>query len=95
VGTPGTEPTAYVRALSARLGAGYGVSINQSGGAAIAITLAGTLTLLLSIAAGLGVLNTVVLHIPARCCRRGGPHGRGRPPRSEPSSRVAAYSRLS
>jgi putative ABC transport system permease protein len=64
--TPGTDPQAYVSALGPRLGSGYAVSINQSGGAATAIALAGTLTLLLSIAAGLGVLNTVVLHIRER-----------------------------
>ncbi len=63
---PGTDPTAYVRALGPKLGSGYGVSINQNGGAAIAIALAGTLTVLLSIAAGLGVLNTVVLYIRER-----------------------------
>ena len=63
---PGADPTAYVRTLGAKLGSDYGVSINQDGGAAIAIALAGTLTLLLSIAAGLGVLNTVVLHIRER-----------------------------
>jgi putative ABC transport system permease protein len=64
---PGTNPIAYVHALSAKLGSNYGVSINQNdGGAAIAIALAGTLTLLLSVAAGLGVLNTVVLHTRER-----------------------------
>jgi putative ABC transport system permease protein len=63
---PGTNATAYGRALGAKLGAGYGFSINHSGGAAIAIALAGTLTLLLSIAAGLGVLNTVALHTRER-----------------------------
>jgi putative ABC transport system permease protein len=63
---PGTDPTAYVRALGAKLGPGYGFSTNQSDGAATAIALAGTLTLLLSIAAGLGVLNTVVLHTRER-----------------------------
>jgi putative ABC transport system permease protein len=63
---PGTDPAAYVQALGQKLGSGYGVSINQSGGAAIAIALAGTLTLLLSIAAGLGVLNTVVLQTRER-----------------------------
>jgi putative ABC transport system permease protein len=59
---PGTDPAAYVQALGPKLGSNYGVSINQNGGAAIAMALAGTLTLLLSTAAGLGVLNTVVLH---------------------------------
>jgi putative ABC transport system permease protein len=63
---PGTSPAAYAHALGAKLGSNYGVSINQSGGAKIAIALAGTLTLLLAIAAGLGVLNTVVLHIRDR-----------------------------
>jgi putative ABC transport system permease protein len=66
VGLPGTDPAAYVRTLGAKLGSNYGVSINQDSGAAIAIALAGTLTLLLSIAAGLGVLNTVVLHTRER-----------------------------
>ena len=63
---PGTDPNAYVQALGAKLGSNYGVSINQDGGAAIAIAIAGTLTLLLSIAAGLGVLNTVVLQTRER-----------------------------
>ncbi len=63
---PGTDPSAYVRALGPRLGSNYGISINQNGGAQVAIALAGTLTLLLSIAAGLGVLNTVVLHTRER-----------------------------
>ena len=63
---PGTDPIAYVHALGPKLGSGYGVSINQTGDAAVAITLAGTLTLLLAIAAGLGVLNTVVLYTRER-----------------------------
>jgi putative ABC transport system permease protein len=63
---PGTDTTAYVQALGAKLGSNYGISTNQNGGAAIAIALAGTLTLLLSIAAGLGVLNTVVLQTRER-----------------------------
>jgi putative ABC transport system permease protein len=64
---PGTDPNAYVRALGPTLGSSYGVSVNQNGGGAtVAIALAGTLTLLLSIAAGLGVLNAVVLHTRER-----------------------------
>jgi putative ABC transport system permease protein len=63
---PGTDPVAYVQALGPKLGPNYGVSINQRDGAGVAIALAGTLTLLLSIAAGLGVLNTVVLHTRER-----------------------------
>jgi FtsX-like permease family len=62
---PGTDPTAYVQAVGARLGPYYGVSLHQHGRGA-AIALAGTLTLLLSIAAGLGVLNTVVLQTRER-----------------------------
>jgi putative ABC transport system permease protein len=65
---PGADRNTYAHALSAKLGPGYGVFVNQrgGGGAAIAIALAGTLTLLLSIAAGLGVLSTVVLHTRER-----------------------------
>jgi putative ABC transport system permease protein len=64
---PGTDPNAYVHALGPKLGSNYGVSVNQNGGGAtVAIALAGTLTLLLSIAAGLGVLNAVVLHTRER-----------------------------
>jgi putative ABC transport system permease protein len=63
---PGTDPTSYFRELGPKLGSSYGTSTNQTGGAEVAITLAGTLTLLLSIAAGLGVLNTVVLHTRER-----------------------------
>jgi putative ABC transport system permease protein len=63
----GTNPTAYAQALGAKLGSNYSVTANfRGGGAAIAIALAGLLTLLLSIAAGLGVLNTVVLHTRER-----------------------------
>jgi putative ABC transport system permease protein len=58
---PGTNPMAFVQALGPKLGRNYGVSINQNGDAGTAIALAGTLTLLLAIAAGLGVLNAVVL----------------------------------
>ncbi len=64
---PGTDPNAYAHALGPKLGSKYGVSVNQNGGGAtVAIALAGTLTLLLSIAAGLGVLNAVVLHTRER-----------------------------
>jgi hypothetical protein len=64
---PGTDPNAYVGALGPKFGSSYGASTNQNGGgAAVAIALAGTLMLLLSIAAGLGVLNTVVLHTRER-----------------------------
>jgi putative ABC transport system permease protein len=65
---PGVGAGAYVNALSNALGQNYGV--NLSGGKsqvfAIIIGLIGTLTLLLSAVAGLGVLNTVVLQTRER-----------------------------
>jgi putative ABC transport system permease protein len=65
---PGVDAGAYVNALSNGLGQNYGV--NLSGGKsqvfAIIIGLIGTLTLLLSAVAGLGVLNTVVLQTRER-----------------------------
>ena len=65
---PGTSASSYVRALEHRLGAPYGVAVNSQGsrGLPIVIGLIGTLTLLLAIVAGLGVLNTVVLHTRER-----------------------------
>jgi putative ABC transport system permease protein len=62
---PGVSATSYVRAL--HLGALYGVNLTGRGdGFAVVIGLIGTLTLLLAIVAGLGVLNTVVLHTRER-----------------------------
>ena len=62
---PGVSPTAYVRAL--HLGDPYAVSLTgQEDGLPLVIGLIGTLTLLLAIVAGLGVLNTVVLHTRER-----------------------------
>lgn len=65
---PGVDAGAYANALSNALGQNYGV--NLSGGKsqvfAIIIGLIGTLTLLLSAVAGLGVLNTVVLQTRER-----------------------------
>jgi putative ABC transport system permease protein len=62
---PGVSATSYVRAL--HLHAPYGVSLNGRGNdLAVVIGLIGTLTLLLAIVAGLGVLNTVVLHTRER-----------------------------
>jgi putative ABC transport system permease protein len=62
---PGVSATSYVRAL--HLGAPYGVNLTGPGdGLAVVIGLIGTLTLLLAIVAGLGVLNTVVLHTRER-----------------------------
>jgi putative ABC transport system permease protein len=62
---PGVSATSYVRALHLR--APYGVNLTGRGNDfAIVIGLIGTLTLLLAIVAGLGVLNTVVLHTRER-----------------------------
>jgi putative ABC transport system permease protein len=62
---PGVSATSYVRALHLR--APYGVNLTGRGSDfAVVIGLIGTLTLLLAIAAGLGVLNTVVLHTRER-----------------------------
>ena len=64
---PGTSPDAYVQALGSTLGphASYiNPSINSRD--PFVLTLIGTLTLLLAIMAGLGVLNTVVLHTRER-----------------------------
>ena len=65
----GTSPKAYVQALGRTLGpnAPYvDVSINSRAFFLTLIGLIGTLTLLLAIVAGLGVLNTVVLHTRER-----------------------------
>jgi putative ABC transport system permease protein len=64
---PGTSPAAYARALSTALGRAYPVSVNGSDPFVLTlIGLIGTLTLLLAVVAGLGVLNTVVLHTRER-----------------------------
>jgi putative ABC transport system permease protein len=62
---PGVSATSYVRAL--HLHAPYGVNLPGRGNDfAVVIGLIGTLTLLLAIVAGLGVLNTVVLQTRER-----------------------------
>ena len=63
---PGTSPAAYARALGPKLGPGYQVSLAGDQGFPIVLALISTLTLLLAIVAGLGVLNTVVLHTRER-----------------------------
>jgi putative ABC transport system permease protein len=65
---PGTDEAAYVQGLSSRLGSAYAVFANQRNSQVIdlMVVLIGTLTLLLAIVAGLGVLNTVVLQIRER-----------------------------
>jgi len=62
---PGVSAASYVRAL--HLGSSYGVNLTgRDNGLQVVIGLIGTLTLLLAIVAGLGVLNTVVLHTRER-----------------------------
>ncbi|HEX6522139.1 MAG TPA: FtsX-like permease family protein [Streptosporangiaceae bacterium] len=67
---PGTSPQAYVLALGSTLGpnaSSIDPSINSRDSFFLTlIGLIGTLTLLLAIVAGLGVLNTVVLHTRER-----------------------------
>ena len=65
---PGTGAYAYEQAISAALGRGYGVFPNK-GRSTLLLTmigLIGSLTWLLAVAAGLGVLNTVVVHTRER-----------------------------
>jgi putative ABC transport system permease protein len=64
---PGTSTAAYVRALSTALGPADQVSANSNTrGLPIVLGLISILTLLLAVAAGLGVLNTVVLQTRER-----------------------------
>jgi putative ABC transport system permease protein len=59
---PGTSAAAYAQALGSRLGPAYLVNLNnRDQGFPVVLALIGTLTLLLAVVAGLGVLNTVVL----------------------------------
>ena len=64
---PGTSADAYIHALGSALGPYADVSINGRDPFFLTlIGLIGTLTLLLAVVAGLGVLNTVVLHTRER-----------------------------
>jgi putative ABC transport system permease protein len=65
---PGTSAFAYASALQHRLGKDYFVAANarKSEVLDLMLTLTATLTLLLAVVAGLGVLNTVVLHTRER-----------------------------
>jgi putative ABC transport system permease protein len=60
---PGTSAGAYAQQLGRRLGPAYDVSVNNNSSTTLTLMqgLIGTLTLMLAIVAGLGVLNTVVL----------------------------------
>jgi len=64
---PGTAPAAYIHALGAALGPYADVSVNtRDPFFRTLVALIGTLTLLLAVVAGLGVLNTVLLHTRER-----------------------------
>jgi putative ABC transport system permease protein len=64
---PGTSAAAYAAALGHALGAGYDISLNGNDPFFFTLLgLIGVLTLLLAVVAGLGVLNTVVLHTRER-----------------------------
>jgi putative ABC transport system permease protein len=63
----GTSASAYAGALSPRIGPDYSFDVpGVSSFLLILVSLIATLTLLLAIVAGLGVLNTVVLHTRER-----------------------------
>ena len=64
----GTSPSAYAQALGNKLGGAWGVSQNNRNSQVVDLMLGliGALTLMLAAVAGLGVLNTVVLHTRER-----------------------------
>jgi putative ABC transport system permease protein len=65
---PGTDTGAYVNTLGRTLGPGYLVTVNNSGGAVLPaiLGLVATLTVVIAVVAGLGVLNTVMLQTRER-----------------------------
>jgi putative ABC transport system permease protein len=65
---PGTSAPAYAQSLSSALPSSYAVQLNErTGSLIIAMTgLIALLTIMLAVAAGLGVLNTVVVHTRER-----------------------------
>ena len=64
---PGVSPQAYANAIWSQLGPAFDVMLNTNDPFYQTVTaLIGTLTLLLAVAAGLGVLNTVILHTRER-----------------------------
>jgi putative ABC transport system permease protein len=69
---PGTSPAGYARQVEAALGQGYVVGVNSNNkGLPIVLGLIGSLALLLAVAAGLGVLSTVVLQTRERAYHMG------------------------
>jgi putative ABC transport system permease protein len=64
---PGTDPRRYAAAVGRALGSGSSVSLNANDPFVLTLTgLIALLTLLLAVVAGLGVLNTVLLHTRER-----------------------------
>jgi putative ABC transport system permease protein len=64
---PGTDPQRYAAAVGRALGSGSAVSLNTNDPFFLTLTgLIALLTLLLAVVAGLGVLNTVLLHTRER-----------------------------
>ena len=65
---PGVSLDSYTQSLGSRLGHAYAVSLNSRNSVVINMMLGliGTLTVLLALVAGLGVLNTIVLHTRER-----------------------------
>jgi putative ABC transport system permease protein len=64
---PGSNPKMYAEAIGRKLGSGSAVSLNTNDPFFLTLTaLIALLTLLLAVVAGLGVLNTVLLHTRER-----------------------------
>jgi putative ABC transport system permease protein len=65
---PGTSAAAYAQALGNRLGSSWGIGLSSRSSQVVELMLGliGALTLMLAVVAGLGVLNTVVLHTRER-----------------------------
>jgi putative ABC transport system permease protein len=61
---PGVSAASYAQSIGARLGSSYSTSLNTRSSVVVSLMLGliGTLTVLLALVAGLGVLNTVVLN---------------------------------
>jgi len=61
---PGVSAASYAQSIGARLGSSYSTSLNTRNSVVVSLMLGliGTLTVLLALVAGLGVLNTVVLN---------------------------------
>jgi putative ABC transport system permease protein len=69
---PGTSPADYAQQVQAALGQGYVAGVNSNNkGLPLVLGLIGSLALLLAIAAGLGVLSTVVLQTRERAYQMG------------------------